>query len=268
MQLNILTSNFNSGIKIISDFNYLVELARCSKCQIFLALQITNKLYGSTEDCCCIHEIDIPFKLNSDILFRMDMIDKEILEKYENYFIPEEFNWAILPDYYWDMYIGGDLICVYNSDIDNYIILDKTTNQPIEQIHMTKVLMQNDFHAYTFMNQISGLFNRLNTLYPAESFYDIQNNTAIRQAFDNKTSAGRVLCRFKNNNIDVMFYFYKGLFSLAKADTLDLDIRFDMYQTSSFMAIFKPKKKKNPIKIKSYNFSFKEVIYCMFLNIR
>ena len=32
----------------------------------------------------------------------------------------------ILPDIYWDMYIGGDLVSEYSYELDQYIIIDKT----------------------------------------------------------------------------------------------------------------------------------------------
>ena len=123
MQLNIQTSS--SEMVPISDFQYLCDLAKCSKCQMFTVLRSTNKLYGANDDCCCIHEVDIPFLVNTDLMFRLDCIDKDLLTQYKNFFIPEKFNWVILPDYYWDMYIGGDLISEYSYTDDQYIILDK-----------------------------------------------------------------------------------------------------------------------------------------------
>jgi len=77
---------------------------------------------------------------------------------------------------------------------------------------------------------------------------------------------GRFLCNFKNENINVLFYFYKGMFSLAKADTLDLEIRTDLYNRNCFMATFKPKKKKNPLTFNTYGVAFQEKIHCMYIN--
>lgn len=264
MQLNIQTSS--SEMIPISDFQYLYDLAKCSKCQMFTVLRSTNKLYGANDDCCCIHEVDIPFLVNTDLIFRLDCIDKDLLIQYKNFFIPENFNWVILPDYYWDMYIGGDLISEYNYADDQYIILDKTTRMPIQQIQMFKSRSCNDYGRATFMTQLEGLLNRIPRLSEARSFIGVHEDENIRKAFDNKAAMGRFLCRMRNDNTDVMFYFYKGLFSLAKADTLDLDIRFDKYDTRLFMATFKPKKKKNPLTFNTYGISFQEKIHCMFIN--
>lgn len=267
MQLNLLTSSSDTGLQIISDFPYLFDLAKCSKCQQFVLLKSTNKLYGGSDDCCCIHEIDVPFLVNTDLAFRIDMTDKELFESYQNYFIPDKFSWVILPDYYWDMYIGGDIVCVFSYDADQYILVDKTTKQPIQQIQMFKYRRSSDFSRVTFMSQLEGLLNRQLTLKQPETFYNLETDANIRTMFDSKAAMGRILCNFKNDNVNVMMYLYKGLFTLAKADTLDLDIRFDAYETSTFMATFKPKKKKNPLKFNSYGVPFQEKIHCMFINI-
>ena len=264
LQLKPLTSS--SNINYIDNFEYLYELARCSKCQMFIAFRGTNKLYGATDDCCCIHEINVPFTINSDLHFRLNKIDKRIFDSNKNFFIPDQFNWVILPEYYWNMYIGGDLITEYDYDSDQYIILDKTTKTPIDQIQMYKCRDCNDFDRMNFLNQLTGLFSRINTLMPPVSFFGLENDVNIRKAFDNKTSMGRVLCRMKNEYTDVVFYFYKGLFSLAKADTLSMDVQFDKYETKLFLATFKPKKKKNPITLPTFDFFFEEKIYCMFAN--
>lgn len=264
LRLNIQTSSLE--MIPIKDFQYLCDLAKCSKCQMFTVLKSTNKLYGASDDCCCIHEIDIPFLVNTDLMFRLDNIDKELLSSYKNFFIPDKFNWVILPDYYWDMYIGGDLISEYSYEDDIYLILDKTTKTPIQQIQMLKYRACNDYDRATFMNQLEGFLNRLPRLMPPQTFSGIQNDENIRKAFDSKATMGRFLCRMKNDNIDVLFYFYKGLFSLAKADILDLDIRFDTYENKCFMATFKPKKKKNPLTFNTYGVAFSEKIHCMFIN--
>lgn len=265
MRLHIQTSG--SEMIPITDFQYIYDLARCSKCQMFTLLRSTNKLYGASDDCCCIHEIDVPFLVNTDLYFRLDLIDKAYLDNYKTFFIPDKFNWVILPDYYWDMYIGGDLVEYYDPELDQYILLDKTTKTPIQQIQMYKFRDCNDYDRMNFMNQLDGFLNRIRFLSIPEHFSNIETDTNIRKAFDSKAAMGRFLCRMKNERTDVAFYFYKGLFSLAKADTLDLDIRFDRYDSHLFMATFIPKKKKNPLTFNTYGVSFQERIHCMFINI-
>ena len=265
MLLDIRTSS--TEMIPINDFQYLCDLAKCTKCQMFTVLKYTNKLYGASDDCCCIHEVDIPFLVNTDLMFRLDTIDQELLKTYKNFFIPEKFNWVILPDYYWEMYVNGDLIADFDIDQDLVIIKDKTTGIAINQIQMFKVRACNDVPRSIFMNQLEGLINRIPRLKEPSRFIDIHNDKAIREAYDSKAAMGRFLCRMKNDTIDVAFYFYKGLFALAKADSLDLEIRFDRYDTLMFMATFLPKKKKNPLTFNTYGVAFQERIHCMFINI-
>lgn len=265
MQLKFQTSS--SELIPISDFQYLYDLARCSKCQMFILLKSTNKLYGASDECCAIHEIDVPFLVNTDLEFRLDSIDKETIMQYQSYFIPERFNWVILPDYYWSMYIMGDIVPQYDTASDLVILIDKTTKQPIQQIHMYKHRINNDFGRRNFIQQLEGFLLRTRTLRPPEVFTRIEQHPSIRKAFDSKAVMGRFLTRLTNENIDVAFYFFKGLFSLSKADTCDIEIRFDYYETNTFLATFKPKKKKNPLIFNTYGIPFQERIHCMFINI-
>lgn len=262
MQLNILTSS--SSPIIIEDMKYLYDLARCSKCQSFVVLKSTNKMYGASDDSCCLHEIDIPFLVNTDLLFRVDIESKPIIEAHTHFFIPEKYPYIILPIYYWDMYAGGDIECNYDKTQEQYILIDKNTMMPIEQIHMYKYNPCLDFEKINFINQLDSFFMRQNTLGPKIIFEGMENDPAIRQAYDSKKSAGRVLCKLNDGNRDIMFYFFKGLFSLAKSDTLDIDVQFDRFDSGTFMTTFRPKKKRNPLMFNTYGVPFSEKIYCMF----
>lgn len=268
LQLEIQTST--SNMIPITDLQYLYDLAKCSKCTQFIVLKNTNKLYGTTEDCSSIHEIDIPFLVNTDLIFRLDLFPQfgiDIYESQEEFFIPDNFKWVMLPAKYWDMYIGGDIVAEYRLEYDQFILLDKTINQPIEQIQMYKYRDNADFVRFNFLNQLESFLIRKQSLLQPSIFTNMENHEGIRKAYDNKVSIGRVFCNIKDENINVAFYFYKSLFSLAKADTLDIEIRFDRFQYNTFMATFKPKKKKNPLKFNKYGVPFSEKVHCMFINI-
>lgn len=266
MQLQIQTSD-STNMVLIEGFKYIYDLARCSKCQSFILLKSTNKLYGTNDDCSCIHEIDVPFIVNSDITFQCDPDTKEVVSKYEDFFVAKEFDWAIIPSVYWNMYSLGNLQAVYYPDRNRFIIVDRNTQFPIECIYMYQCRKVNDFYKINFMSQLEGFFNRQRFLGMPEVFTSMEQDQFIRKAFDSKKTAGRVLCCLKTNFRDIAFYFYKGLFSLAKADTLDIEIRFDMSQTAAFMVTFRPKKKKNPLKFNTYGTPFSEKIHCMYRNI-
>lgn len=265
MQLQFLTSS--SELNIISDFQYLYDLAKCSKCQMFVLLKSTNKLYGASDDCSSIHEIDIPFLVNTDLEFRLDMIDKDMITRCESYFIPDMYPWVILPSYYWDMYTGGDIYTEFSNDLDVFVLYDRTTKQPIHQIQMYKHRVQYDRGRNYFIGQLSNFLARCSLLLPPHTFIQMEQHPIIRKAFDSKAAMGRFLCRLTNESIDVAIYFYKGLFTLSKSDTLEIDIRFDIFNSKEFMATYRPKKKKNPITFNRYGVAFREQIHCMYRNI-
>ena len=132
---------------------------------------------------------------------------------------------------------------------------------------MYKHRVQYDHQRTEFINQVGNFFTRCQYLKPAHTFVNMHQHPAIRKAFDSKAAMGRFLCRLTNESIDVGLYFYKGLFSLAKADTLELDVRFDAFNTNQFMVTYRPKKKKNPVVFNRYGVPFSERIHCMYMNI-
>ena len=271
MQLNLLTSS--SELNPIQDFKYIFDLARCSKCSIFLLIKNTNKLYGAGNSCDTIHEIDVPFLVNTDLYFTMpsDKEDKDIVDKYESFFIPDKFRSVILPSIYWDAYRAGDLYAKYEDEIcePRFIICDKSTKQPIEQLNTIPIVRTESYYLYsTIMNQVEGLFRRFSTVDKDPIVYtNIHLNETIRSSYDGKTSIGRVLCKLDiPDGRKIGFYFYKSLVPLAKADSMDLEIRFDRVFKSDFLATFKPKKKKNPLTFNTYGVPFSEKVHCMFRN--
>ena len=253
--------------KNLHNFKYIYDLAKCSKCQMFILLKQTNKLYGASDDACCVHEIDVPFLVDTDLVFRVSKEVTDLVSNYENYFIPEKFFWVILPDYYWDMYVAGDLDSIYDADKNSFLIIDKSTLLPIEQIQMYKFQRAEDYEICNFESQLEGLLRRRLTLSEPECFTNMEQHPVIREVFDSKVSIGSKLCRLKNENIDVQFYFFKTMFSLAKSDTLDIEIREDRYSTNMFMATFLPKKKKDPLTFNTFGVPFKEQIHCMYLKL-
>lgn len=265
MQLHIRTSS--SDLIPISDFQYLYDLAKCSKCQMFILLQSTNKLYGASDDCSSIHEIDVPFLVNTDLEFRLDSIDKDMIMQYDSYFVPSQYPWVIIPSYYWDMYVGGDIYAQYDSEDNVYKLYDRTTKQPIQQIQMYKTRVQFDYGRRDFINQLENFLIRSPLMLPPHTFIKMEQDPIIRKAFDSKAAMGRFLCILNNGTINVAIYFYKGLFSLSKSDSLEIDIRFDSFNTREFMATYRPKKKKNPITFNRYGVAFQERIHCMYKNI-
>lgn len=252
----------------IGDMQYLYDLAKCSKCQMFILLKSTNKLYGASDDCSSIHEIDVPFLVSTDLEFRLDSIDKNAIYQSETYFVPDRFPWVILPGYYWDMYSNGDIYTEYNSEKDIFNLYDGTTKQIIpDQIHMYKRRVQFDSGRNNFINQLFGYLSRVPNLLNPYTFNHMESNPTIRKAYDSKAALGCFLCKLIDERVSVLFYFYKSLFTLSKSDTLDIDIRFDRFRHNEFMATFRPKKKKNPLTYNKYGVPFSEQIHCMYRNL-
>lgn len=265
MQLQFQTSS--TEMIPINDFHYLYELARCSKCQSFVVLKSTNKMYGASDDCSCIHEIFIPFEVSSDLYFRVELEYKDIIPKYKEFFIPEQFPYVIVPDYYWEMYVGGDIEATFIPDYNQYILIDKTTGEMIDQIQMSRTIENLDYMRKNMLNQIECMLKRFNTLESPVTFTGMEKNKSIRKVYDNKTSIGAILLKLQVGNRLAIMYIYKSMYSLAKADMLDIDIQFDKFENSLFMATFRPKKKKNPMTLNTYGMPFYEVIRCMYTNL-
>lgn len=251
----------------IQDIHYIYEIARCMKCSMYVLLRGT--LYGFPNDCCCIHEFKLPFVPNTDLIFYdIDKNIKDVMEKYNEFFIPEKFPWIALPSYYWDMYINGDIEGNYNNGDDKIILIDKTTLMPIDQIALRRYRQQDDFNTMNMMEQLEGYFYRTQRLYDPIIFHNMENHPIIRKIYDNRANIGRQLLHLESSTINVAMYLYKGLFSLNKLDSLDIEVRMDSEYTNTFMATFTTTRKKNPIKLNNYSIpEFKERIHTMFMNL-
>ena len=261
IRLDVLTSN--SDLYRINDFGYILSLAKSSKCQIFAMLKCTNKLYGATSDSCCIHEIDIPFLINSDLVFILNDDAKELIDSFDgDYFIPAMFDNAIIQDIYWNDYSNNNLI----RDFFTMEIMKNKNRIPQIPIYNPKY-PPSDIKIMQFLTQLEGLFNRIPDVPTPILFTNMESNQYIRKAYDNKISEGRVLCKLFHNDLPILFYFYKGMFSLNKSDTLNIEIRFSVSNPRLFMAVFIPKKKRSPIKNNKYGLPFSEKIYCMYINL-
>lgn len=271
----IVQCNNGRQVTIIENFNYIYELAKCSKCQMFMLIKNSDSLFGGSDDCCCIHEIKMPFCSTVNLLFRTDSIDTELFCKYNNFILMDNQYDILIPDCYIDKYCNDELKVIYCED--KYVVIDNDNNI-IEQLPLMKdknkqIFMYEfkawiDFDMLNFIKQVNGLIARFNNLLPGELFIDAHLDENIRNVFDSKVSIGRVMCRFTKNTTDVAFYMYKGLFSLAKADSLDILIRFDKaFPSKIFMASFILRKKKNPISSKLFNLKYQEYVHCLLINL-
>ena len=264
IQMHFQTSS--TSLIPITDFHYIYELARCAKCPNYILLKSTNTLYGFSTDCSCIHEIYVPFQVNTDLTFGFESVKKEILDN-EGFFIPDKFCWFILPNKYWNMYINDQIKCEFDLGLDRYDLYD-TNGQQIECIPMSPYRIEINFTYQKMIQQLEGFMNKLYYLDNPIIFQNMQDNEIIRYIYDNKISIGRSLLKLNSSNINVALYIYKSMFTLAKSDTLDIEIRFDKFQSNLFMATFKPHKKRNPIAIHNpYGVPFNEKIHCMYVNI-
>ena len=265
MRLQILTSS-TSELNPIFEFKYIIELAKCSKCQMFILLQRTNTLYGTSDDSCGIHKIPVPFPVNTDITFRIKSVDKKILESANYFYIPSEFPWVILPDYTYESYANGRIYSVYNEEKDLYELYENidSTSIALPQIQMLTSILCNDYGYNEFNKQLESFLN-IKILSAPYKFTDMELNPEVRKIYDNKISMGRSFIYLRCGNTLVSVPLMKGLFSLAKNDKLTIEIQNMECYKNIFLITFIPIKKKSQI---SYNgIPFSEKIYIKCINI-
>lgn len=264
MLLEIQTST-SDMMKPIRDFRYIYDLARCSKCKYFILLKKTNKLYGIQRDFCSIHEIDIPFIVETDLKFEtVDPADKDVLE-YEEYFVPEGCN-SIIPSIYWIPYITGKLRQIVNETSGRCELIDESGNR-LKQIYMTDTPAYYDKIYALFMEQLERfLIRQAIALEAPHVFRNIHQDEQFINAYEAKTADGSFPMRFTNEYIDLSFYFFKGMASVTKSDTLDLEIRLDRFHRNEFVVTFCVNHKKNPLVYNPYGVPFVERIHTAFIN--
>ena len=263
MLLEIRTST-SDMMHPIKDFKYIYDLARCSKCKYFIYLKQTNKLYGIQREFSSIHEIDVPFLLDTDLKFAtVDPADKDVLD-YEEYFIPEGTH-CIIPSAYWNLFVAGKIREVV--DGGRLILIDDQGNR-LKQIYTCDTPLYHDKIYFMFMQQLENLLYRQSVSLEKRPhiFRGVETMEQFVTAYNAKTADGSFPIRLTNSEIDVSFYFFKGMVSLTKSDTLDIEIRIDRFRRNEFVATFIVNKKKNPLIYNTYGVPFTERIHTDFVN--
>lgn len=246
----------------------MYEYARCSKCNYILALKSTNRLYGANKEFCGIHEIEAPFEIDSDIFINFLLIEKEIFNNYTEFFVPEDYNCIILPIELWNDYISNKLDKEYNYEKERFDIVDRKTRTLVPQINMFNLKPADSYDENMFFKNVEAFIERQRLLGSPYYVYDFHLNPVVQEVFNSPVSAGSFICELKNDDgLNIVFYIFKSLFSLAKSDKLNLEVRFDRFNTTTFMASFIPIKKKNPLDYNPNNYKYEEKIHVMYLNI-
>lgn len=261
---NLLISNSVSDYPniISSDLWYIYECARISKMKFLYVDYISGKMYGIADEAFGIHEMNLPFLNNTDLLLYAPILDKDIIKKYEQFFIPIEFNWAIIPVYYWDMYKAGDIEVNFDISIPRAVLIDKTTKLPIECIYMRNMDQEIQFHM--FITVIDRFFMRksrwINPIY-IKNFHT--NPSIINGFFEQKTTFGSFIINIYRDDLkrNIPLTFFKGMIPLNKSDTMDAELYIDSYKKGDYMLVLYPKKKKDPIIGNKYGVPFSDVAY-------
>lgn len=269
LSLELLTSSSDSNLNLICDLKHIAEIARVSKTNYIYLSKRFNKIFSTNEEPYCIHEIDIPYLVNTDLLIFAPNFDADgVLSKYENFFIPHDFQWVILPDIYWDMYCNGDIIPRFSYEKGCNELLDKSTMVPIDVIYLWKP--EQSYIVSLVMNTIDSFINTKNDWYYIGAYNNLHLNEKFKRVFfEEKVSFGSIPISLPitEGSDPITFYFFKGMVSLNKSDFLNAAFFKNKMYANKYMVVLTPTKKKDPIKGNKYGIPFIEQVYFCYLNI-
>lgn len=247
---------------LICDLAYIYECARVCRQKLICISSIDNTMYATNEEPCGIHEIKLPFATNTDLLLvsGINSTNCTVANSYDKFFIPDQFPWAIVPEYYWDMYRAGDIVTQYDIEADLFILYDKSTMKPIDVIYRYKATQE--MLLKTFIDVLDGFFiRRFRCINPIQ-IKDLHLDSVFQNGFFEQKSI------FGGFNVILDYYgkripltFYKGMIALTKSDKLDAIIYEDGYIKGIYIVELNPIKKKDSIKGNKYGIPFSEKAY-------
>lgn len=251
-----------------TDLWYICECARITKMKFMYLDAKNNKLYGIGDEAFGIHEMNLPFLSNIHLTMYMPAIDKNIVKKYDQFFVDHHFPWAIIPIYYLDMFKAGDIIVDFDMNIPRAILLDKTTKLPIECIYIRN--LNQDIQFDMFNRTLDAFLTRRYRWYNPIYIKDIHKDPNIINGFFNqKSTFGGFIVNIyrKDLNKQIPLTFFKGMIPLNKSDTMDAELYLDRYNKTNYMLVLYPKKKKDPIVGNKYGIPFSDTAYYCYRDI-
>ena len=264
----IRVSNFNKYI--INRFDLIYDIAsKMRGNHYFYVSAERGAIYGVQEDAVMIREVKLPpyLQQQKSFMFRLDMVNKDMVAKYINFVLYPEIQWAIFPldisnDYneYIVEYSPVDenhvwCILLPNKEVAEYVELISPDASKLSTMRSANLVMSSFLSSRGYLDRNHYIFPNMNLYMP------------IQKVFGSKASMGEKLIKLTYDGRDYSFFLCKGLFSFNKNDGLVITATDRLDNPSLFELSFTVTHDKNPIKY-IIDGDFVEKTYATFLHLK
>lgn len=246
---------------LIHGFDYIITVANAMKsCHVFKICR-DGYLYGVPEEGFAMYRTLLPteFIPPIDILFRLDSIDREIVEQYKDFYYFPSINWVMLP-----VFLLPDANNYKQVIIDNiWHVIDIRTGAPdFNVIELYKPESDKAIFLPILDNNMVGFNTAFMYTNPPIAINNIQDNPTIISVTSTKISQGRQFLYLVTDHGNFGMHIFRNLLNMNKGDNMDIWIYTRRDYPNLFIAEFKLYRKKNPLKDKQeeyniYNKSYK-----------
>lgn len=240
----------SDGYYTINGFDYIVAVANAMKsCHIFRASH-DGYLYGTPEEGYSLHRVVLlpQFVPPVDVLFRLDSIDRDIVEKHKNFlYFPNSIDWVMIPEQLFQ-YAEN-----YHQElVDNiwYVVNEYGVPDP-EVIELYKPESDKAVFIPALDKAITGFYSVMNGLTePPITLTGLESDPIVQAVATTKVSQGRRFLYVPTEKQYYGMHIFRNLFNLNKGDGLSLVIHQRRDRWNLFIAEYLVARKTNPIKDK------------------
>ena len=259
-----------SKYKIVRRFDLIVAIAKVMRgCHFYYVSAPNHAIYGITEDSSTIREVLIPpnLEVTASFMFRVDTVDKDILNKYVDFALLDDIPWALFP------LIKHDEFCDYSplfkpvTEYKLWTVINIRTRLEIEFLDLYGVEGIKTTHFAEVQRLLSGFLATRICIGPPKVFTHMERHLILRDVFSSKASMGEQYLPLKYIDRDYSIFLSKTLFTFNKNDLLTVTVRDRLDQPQLFEICFSVTHDKNPIKF-VIDGDFIENTYATFVRIK
>ena len=242
----------NSKYHYINRFDLIIAIAKVMRGNHFYYVSAENQaLYAVPEEPYAIREVLLPPELHQDtsFLFRLDMVDPELVNRHLNFVLFDAVPWALIPSINLDD--AHDYAPFYRpvSDTKIWTIVNTLNKAEVEHVDLYGPDGSKSAMLPNVMSTFQSFFNtRQYVSLDKYVFPNMERSIIVQDVFANKASMGEKYLDLRYNNMSFGFFLFKNLFSFNKNDLLTIEARKRVDNNKIFELKFTVTHDKNNVK--------------------
>lgn len=241
-----------SNYGIVRRFDIVIAVAKIMRgCHFYYVSIEDKKIYGIPENAFAIREIPLPngIEATTSFMFRLDMIDADIVNRYVDFIIYKDIPWAMFPVIYKSdaIYYQPKFKPVNTSKL--WTVINSYSQEEVVFVDLygpdgTKAILMENANAL-----LQSYFATRNLVgKELKIFPHMERSQIVQQVFQSKASLGERYLPLKYDGQSYGMYIFKNLFALNKTDRLDIMVRDRIDTPVQFDVTFRVTHDKNPVK--------------------